>query len=106
MRKDALAARTSQFLDSGTEDKANAASGYVPRYLRNRDGSGASTDRYEPPVTTICLLLTPALWSNVGITVLQRTYCKPTAKLGGYWATGRILGHWEVLVGYKYNEPG
>ena len=46
MRKAALAARTSQFLDSGAEDNTTPVTGYVPRYLRNRDGSGASVDRY------------------------------------------------------------
>lgn len=45
MRKDALAARASQYLDTGTDDKTTT--GYVSRYLRNRDGSGASVDRYN-----------------------------------------------------------
>ncbi|XP_067938256.1 supervillin-like [Watersipora subatra] len=45
MRKAALAARTSQYLDSGAEDNASPVSGYVPRYLRNRDGGGSSVDR-------------------------------------------------------------
>ena len=50
MRKAALAARTSEYLATD-ETPSPAVSGYVPRYLRNRENSqGANSEnRYVKP---------------------------------------------------------